>query len=114
VVAVDARKLHALTDVPRGVFMTPTLMDVLQDEGETVIDAVGRRFEASRVRAVMSRLSRREREVLQMRYGLLTGERLTQRDIARKLGISRSYVSRIEKKAVKRLFRELRAMEGQA
>ncbi len=93
--------------------MTPTLMDVLQDEGETVIDAVGRRFEAGRVRAVLSRLGRREREVLQMRYGLLTGERLTQRDIARKLGISRSYVSRIEKKAVKRLFRELRAMEGQ-
>jgi RNA polymerase sporulation-specific sigma factor len=93
--------------------MTPTLMDVLQDEGETVLDAVGRRFEAGRVRAVLARLGHRERQVLQMRYGLLTGERLTQRDIARRLGISRSYVSRIEKKAVKRLFRELRALEGQ-
>jgi RNA polymerase sporulation-specific sigma factor len=93
--------------------MTPTLMDVLQDEGENVIDTVGRRFEASRVRAVLGRLAYRERQVLQMRYGLLTGERLTQRDIAKRLGISRSYVSRIEKKAVKRLFRELRALEPQ-
>ncbi len=93
--------------------MTPTLMDVLQDEGETVIDAVGRRFEASRIRAALSRLGRRERQVLEMRYGLVTGERLTQRDIARRLGISRSYVSRIEKKAVKRLFRELAVLEGQ-
>jgi RNA polymerase sporulation-specific sigma factor len=88
-------------------------MDVLQDEGENVADTVGRRFEASRVRAVLGRLGHRERQVLQMRYGLVTGERLTQRDVAKRLGISRSYVSRIEKKAVKRLFRELRALEPQ-
>lgn len=92
--------------------MTPTLMDVLPDDAETVIDTVGRHFEARRVRSVLRRLGRRERQVLTMRFGLGDGERQTQRDIARKLGISRSYVSRIEKKAVRRLWRELQTGQG--
>ena len=49
---------------------------------------------------VESELSPRERLVLKMRYGLYNGEEYTQREIASLLGISRSYVSRIEKKAV--------------
>ena len=52
---------------------------------------------------VENELSQRERLVLKMRYGLYTGEEYTQRDIARQLGISRSYVSRIEKSAVEKL-----------
>lgn len=42
-----------------------------------------------------------------MRYGLIDGNCKTQREIAKMLGISRSYVSRIEKKALKKLFKEL-------
>jgi len=42
-----------------------------------------------------------------MRYGLLNGFRRTQKEIAKKLGISRSYVSRIEKKAIEKLIKEL-------
>lgn len=53
--------------------------------------------------AVESELSQRERLVLKMRYGLYNGEEYTQREIARQLGISRSYVSRIEKSAVEKL-----------
>ena len=48
-------------------------------------------------------LSSREKLVLKMRYGLYNGEEYTQREIARQLGISRSYVSRIEKSAVEKL-----------
>lgn len=55
--------------------------------------------------AVESELSQRERLVLKMRYGLYHGEEYTQREIARQLGISRSYVSRIEKSAVEKLRR---------
>ena len=55
----------------------------------------------------MGALSRRERQVIEMRYGLFTGIKETQRDIAKKLGISRSYVSRIEKKAISKLIKEL-------
>ena len=49
------------------------------------------------------RLSHREKLVLKMRYGLYNGEEYTQREIARQLGISRSYVSRIEKSAIEKL-----------
>ena len=52
---------------------------------------------------VESELSPRERLVLKMRYGLYNGEEYTQREIARQLGISRSYVSRIEKSAIEKL-----------
>lgn len=52
---------------------------------------------------VSSELSSRERLVLKMRYGLYQGEEYTQREIAKQLGISRSYVSRIEKSAIEKL-----------
>ena len=52
---------------------------------------------------VESELSPRERLVLKMRYGLYNGEEYTQREIAKQLGISRSYVSRIEKSAIEKL-----------
>lgn len=52
---------------------------------------------------VENELSSREKLVLKMRYGLYNGEEYTQREIARQLGISRSYVSRIEKSAVEKL-----------
>lgn len=52
---------------------------------------------------VSSELSSRERLVLKMRYGLYNGEEYTQREIAEQLGISRSYVSRIEKSAIEKL-----------
>jgi RNA polymerase sporulation-specific sigma factor len=52
---------------------------------------------------IESVLSPRERLVLKMRYGLYNQEEYTQREIARQLGISRSYVSRIEKSAIEKL-----------
>lgn len=53
-------------------------------------------------------LTRRERKVVEMRFGLINGIRKTQREIAKMLGISRSYVSRIEKRALEKLVRELK------
>ena len=61
---------------------------------------------------VASELSSRERLVLKMRYGLYNGEEYTQREIAQQLGISRSYVSRIEKKALQKLCRALEGTQG--
>ena len=51
-------------------------------------------------------LTEREREVLKLRYGLFGEDETTQREIARELGISRSYVSRIEKKTLEKLREE--------
>ncbi|QNB45501.1 sigma-70 family RNA polymerase sigma factor [Thermanaerosceptrum fracticalcis] len=52
-------------------------------------------------------LGKRERKVLELRFGLLNGIRKTQREIAKMLGISRSYVSRIEKRALEKLIKGL-------
>ncbi|HAA90648.1 MAG TPA: hypothetical protein DCE07_08815 [Peptococcaceae bacterium] len=68
---------------------------------------VENRFEEESLLEKMKKLSKRERKVLEMRYGLFSGLQRTQQEIAKVLGISRSYVSRIEKKAIKKLFDEL-------
>lgn len=81
-----------------------TLMDVLHAEGVDMDELVGNRLMASTLRRVLSSLDGRERQVLEMRFGLNNGRRRTQREVARHLGISRSYVSRIEKRAVQKLY----------
>ena len=53
--------------------------------------------------AVKTRLSPREREIILLRYGLTGRRPLVQREVAKKLNISRSYVSRLEKKALQKL-----------
>lgn len=74
---------------------------------EAVSEIVENLFEERRLLEKVKKLSKRERNVLELRYGLFGGLRQTQREIARVLGISRSYVSRIEKRAIKKLLKEL-------
>ena len=81
-----------------------TLIDVLGTDENEVHGQVERRVSLQRVRKlVTSCLRGRERTVIEMRYGLLDGRAYAQQEVAQKLGISRSYVSRIEKKAMARL-----------
>jgi len=51
----------------------------------------------------INKLNTRDREIMVMRYGLVTGEEMTQKDVAEILGISQSYISRIEKKVIRRI-----------
>ncbi|MFZ5648595.1 MAG: RNA polymerase sporulation sigma factor SigK [Bacillota bacterium] len=88
-----------------------SFIDILGTDPETVIDEVSERFESERLWNKLDNLSRQEKKVLIMRYGLKNGLSFTQREIAKKLGISRSYVSRIEKKAINRLNDQF-VMEG--
>ena len=81
-----------------------TLSDVLGTDGTEVHGEVERRISLGRVRRLVdTRLRGRERMVLRMRYGMEDGRVYAQQEIAEKLGISRSYVSRIEKKAMEQL-----------
>lgn len=81
-----------------------TVMDVIRSEENPVPDEVGQRIEMADIINKMSDvLDERELLILKMRYGLYSGEEITQREIADMLGISRSYVSRIEKKALKKI-----------
>ncbi|HEY8416861.1 MAG TPA: RNA polymerase sporulation sigma factor SigK [Limnochordales bacterium] len=86
-----------------------TLLDILGTEPDAVLDRVEWQLEHEKLRKTMQRLTRREKRILELRYGLLDGVRQTQRDISRLLGISRSYVSRIEKRAITKLQREMLA-----
>ena len=83
-----------------------SLMDVLYADND-ILETVDIKMQEEKIVQKMSALSRRERQVIEMRYGLFSGLKETQRDIAKKLGISRSYVSRIEKKAISKLIKEL-------
>lgn len=86
-----------------------TLIDIIGNEGESVIDEVDLKMQVRRLYSKMRLvLKKREKTVLELRYGLLNGASKTQREIAKMLGISRSYVSRIEKKAIKKLSKELK------
>ena len=90
-----------------------TLIDVIGNETESVIDEVELKLQVKRLYNKMkSVLKKREKTVLEFRYGLLNGTSKTQREIAGMLGISRSYVSRIEKKAIKKLSKELEPESG--
>jgi len=83
-----------------------TLMDVLGSEPNVIPDQVVAREEVELLHRELRVLPPKERKVLELRFGLRQAPRKTQREIARMLGISRSYVSRIEKRAVTRLARE--------
>ncbi|NLP45991.1 MAG: RNA polymerase sporulation sigma factor SigK [Epulopiscium sp.] len=86
-----------------------TLLDVIRQEGDSVVDQVDLKIQVKKLYNQMSKiLQGRERKVLEMRYGLVNGVEKTQREIAEVLGISRSYVSRIEKKAIQKLSKEMR------
>lgn len=84
-----------------------SLMDVLASEGAAISDRVESEFEQRALLEKVVKLNKRERLVLQLRYGLMNSPRRTQREIAKALGISRSYVSRIEKKAIQKLMEEM-------
>jgi RNA polymerase sporulation-specific sigma factor len=83
-----------------------TLIDILGTNAEIVEDKVESRLEQRRLWDKLRQLSRREEKVLALRFGLVDGTRQTQQEIARNLGISRSYVSRIEKRALNKLGKE--------
>lgn len=83
------------------------LIDILGTEGDVVLEEVEYRISVKRLYDMIeSVLEGKEKDIIKQRYGL-SSEPKTQREIAERLGISRSYVSRIEKKALKKLAKEL-------
>ena len=80
------------------------LVDVLEFHDKNVADEVTKREQMKKIRTFMNDvLSEREAFIIRRRYGIGGNQELTQREIARALGISRSYVSRIEKRALEKL-----------
>lgn len=81
-----------------------SLMDILVGDGEDICDKVDKSEKIKKLFEKVRQIKdKREKAIIYLRYGLHGGDPLTQKEVAKKLGISRSYVSRIEKKAIMRL-----------
>lgn len=80
-----------------------SFMDILGTEPDAVEEEVMKKVSLDRVRRLVKMLPKKERLVIEMRYGLLDGTMHPQHEVAAVLGISRSYVSRMEKRAIEML-----------
>ena len=83
------------------------LSDVLGTSADTVYGELELNAEKEQLKEALKKLSERERKIMFLRFGLGGGEEMTQKDVADLLGISQSYISRIEKKIINKLKKEL-------
>ena len=87
------------------------LSDVLGTSAESVYGDIESNAEKEQLKEALKKLSERERKIMFLRFGLGGGEEMTQKDVAEMLGISQSYISRLEKKIILRLKKEIAKME---
>lgn len=83
-----------------------TIGDVLGSDNDDTEEEVSKRLEIKSMMKLMDILDERERRVIELRFGLTDGEEWTQNEVAEALGISRSYVSRLEKRALLKMFHQ--------
>ena len=83
------------------------LSDVLGTDEDIVFKSIEDEADRIILHKAMSHLSERERKIMEFRFGFLTGSEHTQKDVADMLGISQSYISRLEKKIISRLKKEI-------
>ena len=79
------------------------LADILSSDENEITDKIEQEEKRNIMLEAISTLSNREKEILNLRYGLASGEEMTQKDVADFLGISQSYISRLEKRIIKKL-----------
>ncbi|MDD3267803.1 MAG: RNA polymerase sporulation sigma factor SigE [Syntrophomonadaceae bacterium] len=87
------------------------LSDVLGTENDMIYKKIEGEVEKSLLWRAMHKLNSREKTIIQLRFGLNNGDEKTQKEVADILGISQSYISRLEKRILKRLQREIRKIE---
>lgn len=80
--------------------------DLIEDKSEDILDTITINENINLLNNYLKVLNKREKEIIVKRYGLNNEKDLTQKEIADKMGISRSYVSRIEKRALTKILRE--------
>ena len=86
------------------------LSDVMGTDGDVVYKKIENGVETELLGVALTKLNQREREIMELRYGLKGNEEKTQREVADMLGISQSYISRLEKKIISRLKKEFSKM----
>lgn len=83
------------------------LSDILGTDGDIIYQSIENDVDKELLSIAMERLSSRERNIMEMRFGIKTGIQKTQKEVADLLGISQSYISRLEKKIISRLKRDI-------
>ncbi len=86
------------------------LSDVLGTEEDVVNRGIETEAERELIRNAVAELGGREKEIMEMRFGLNDGKEKTQKEVAEIIGISQSYISRLEKKIIKKLRHKLESM----
>lgn len=86
------------------------LSDILGTEGDLVYHRLEDEVNRKLLYGAMTKLDPREKELMEMRFGLRSGKEMTQKEVADKLGISQSYISRLEKRIITRLQREIKRL----
>ena len=86
------------------------LSDILGTENDLVYHHLEDEVNRKLLYSAMKKLEPREKELMEMRFGLISGKEMTQKEVADKLGISQSYISRLEKRIITRLRKEIRKL----
>ena len=88
------------------------LSDILGTDSDLVIRPIEDDVDRQNLALALNKLAKRDRLIISMRFGLGGGEVYTQKEIADRMGISQSYISRLEKRIIARLRKEMIRMEG--
>lgn len=86
------------------------LSDILGTENDLIYHEIEAEVEKELLKEAMEKLNSREKQIMELRFGLLGGGEKTQKEVADILGISQSYISRLEKRIVKRLEKDISKM----
>ena len=86
------------------------LCDVLGTDNDCVFTSIERSVDEELLKSALKTLPEREKKIMALRFGLEGGDEMTQKEVADMLGISQSYISRLEKKIVKKLRKEINKM----
>lgn len=86
------------------------LSDILGTDGDTIFKYLEEEIDKELLNQAIDKLSGREKKIVELRFGLKNGQEKTQKEVADMLGISQSYISRLEKRIIKRLKKEMSRM----
>jgi RNA polymerase sporulation-specific sigma factor len=86
------------------------LSDILGTDTDVVYSRIEEEVNRNLLVYALKKLSKREKQIMEMRFGLLSGKEMTQKEVADSMGISQSYISRLEKKIINRLRREIKKL----
>jgi len=86
------------------------LSDILGTDNDIVYNHIEEEVNRNLLIYALKKLSNREKQIMEMRFGLVSGREMTQKEVADKMGISQSYISRLEKKIIGRLRKEIKKL----